>query len=149
MSIRLVLVMVGFSLTLFACNASGAAGGDSPSVATVYIYSGRADPTWTLNTTARSDVSKVISGLKSNPQLSAPDEGKLGFRWIEVSHLDTAHGQAVRAKVAPRVVVLELSADGRTLVLEDRESRTLQALLKHAEGNVEAEVLDAIRQEIR
>ncbi|WP_283135071.1 hypothetical protein [Rhizohabitans arisaemae] len=148
MSIRLVLAVVGVSLSMLACGNSGAQG-DSPSVATVEIYSGRPNPKWTLDQSARSAVVKALDGLPVGRQLKSPDASKLGFRWIEVSNLDTSHGRVTRAKVTPRVVALELSADRRTVLLEDSQSRTLQELLRLGAGRVDADVLNLIRQQIR
>ncbi|MFI6293671.1 hypothetical protein ACIBEJ_18935 [Nonomuraea sp. NPDC050790] len=148
MAVRLVLAVLGVSLSMLACGNSGAQG-VSPSVATVEIYSGRENPSWTLDKSARSAVAAAMDGLRADDRLKAPDEGRLGFRWIEVTALDTSHGRVTRAKVAPRIVALELPADRRTLVLADPESRTLQELLRHAAGHVDADVLDLIRQQIR
>ncbi|MFD9944441.1 hypothetical protein ACFWYW_20960 [Nonomuraea sp. NPDC059023] len=148
MAVRLVLAVLGVSLSMFACGNSGAQGG-SPSVATVDIYSGRPNPSWTLDKSARSAVVAAVDGLRVDEGLKPPDEGRLGFRWIEVTGLDTSHGRVARAKVAPRVVALEMSADRRTVLLADPESRTLQELLRHAAGHVDADVLNLIRQQIR
>ncbi|MFI6502138.1 hypothetical protein [Nonomuraea typhae] len=91
----------------------------------------------------------MLDGLRVNESLKAPDASRLGFRWIEVTNLDTSHGRAALAKVAPRVVALELSADRRTILLEDGDSQLLKELLRHATDHLDAKEIDLIRQQIR
>lgn len=157
-----VIAMMTLSVVLVGCGEPGTAasspesprgsvgsgGAELASVATIEIYSGRANPSWPLDPSARSAVAETVDSLLEGPGVAPPDDGKLGFRWIEVSNLSTAHGHAARVLVAPRVVVLELSTDQRTLVLDDTESRVLRVLLHHATGSVDSGVLDIIRQEI-
>ena len=157
-----VIAMMTLSVVLVGCGkpgtgagspalppgSVGSGGAEVASVATIEVYSGRANPSWPLDPSARSAVAEIVDSLRVDPRAAPPDDGKLGFRWIEVSNLSTAHGHAARVVVAPRVVVLELSTDQRTLVLDDTESQALRALLHHATGSVNSGVLDIIRQEI-
>ena len=86
----------------------------------VDIYSGRPNPTWTLNDDEISGLEAVLDSLPTTEQCPSPPRDNLGFRGFIVTGV-SAHGQDIRRLVVDADCVRTEALDGtRSQLLDER-----------------------------